>query len=159
MKRKRNQTPYEKGLQFECTRCGKCCTGFPGYVYLSEREITVIARHLMMEPSRFIKNYTKIVRIFGEPRLSLIEKEQFDCVFFNEGCLVYEIRPYQCSSYPFWRRHIVSLREWNKLGDFCPGINSGRLYSKEEIDYFLNNVPDYNTRNFSQTIRNIIGFR
>jgi Fe-S-cluster containining protein len=159
MKRKRNQTPYEKGLQFECTRCGKCCTGFPGYVYLSEREITTIAHHLMMEPLLFIKNYTKIVRVFGEPRLSLIEKEHFDCVFFNEGCLIYEIRPYQCISYPFWRRHIMSLREWNKLGDFCPGINSGRLYSKEEIDYFLNNVPDYNTRNFSQTIRNIIGFR
>jgi Fe-S-cluster containining protein len=158
MKRKRNQLFYEHGLRFACTRCGSCCSGFPGYVYLSEMEIMTIAHHLMLEPSRFIKNYTKVVHVFGQPRLSLIETTHFDCIFFKKGCAVYEIKPYQCSSYPFWRRHLVSLREWNKVGDFCPGINRGRLYSKEEIDYFLNNVPDYDIRNLSPMIQKAIGF-
>ena len=149
MKRKRNQPFYDTGLKFECTRCGKCCSGFPGYVYLSEEEILSIANNLMLKPSQFIDSYTKIVRILGQHRLSLIEKPPFDCVFYEKGCMIYEARPYQCISYPFWRRHIVSLREWNKLGEFCPGINRGILFSKEEIEDLLNNVPDYNIVNFS----------
>jgi Fe-S-cluster containining protein len=149
MKRKRNQPFYNEGLMFECTRCGKCCSGFPGYVYLSEEEVTRIAHHLIVEPTRFIKNYTKYVRILGQPRLSLVETVPYDCVFYKKGCSIYEVRPYQCSSYPFWRRHIVSQREWNTLGDACAGINKGYLYSKEEIEDFLNNVPDYDITNFS----------
>jgi Fe-S-cluster containining protein len=149
MKRKRNQSFFNTGLKFECTKCGKCCSGFPGYVYLSEEEVMHIANHLMSEASQFTKKYTKFVHILGQLRLSLIEKPPFDCVFYENGCMIYKARPYQCVSYPFWRRHIVSQREWNKLGEFCPGINRGILHSKEEIEGLLNNVPDYNVMNFS----------
>ena len=26
---------YRDGLRFECTRCGACCTGAPGYVWVT----------------------------------------------------------------------------------------------------------------------------
>src|SRR5262249_1390597 len=34
---------YQDGLRFECTRCGKCCSGFPGFVWVSEAELQAIA--------------------------------------------------------------------------------------------------------------------
>src|SRR5262249_20146618 len=35
---------YHEGLQFRCTRCGKCCTGEPGNVWENDDEIAAIAR-------------------------------------------------------------------------------------------------------------------
>ena len=34
---------YRDGLQFECTQCGNCCTGDPGYVWVTPEEIKAIA--------------------------------------------------------------------------------------------------------------------
>ena len=35
---------YRDGLAFSCTRCGACCTGGPGYVWVSPEEIEELAR-------------------------------------------------------------------------------------------------------------------
>jgi Fe-S-cluster containining protein len=139
---------YEKGLQFECTRCGKCCTGFPGFVYLSEPAVKLIADFLDETVERFLIKYTKTVSIFHENRLSLIEKSNYDCIFWDKICKIYPVRPYQCRSYPFWKKHLVSKREWDKAGRFCPGINRGKVHSKNAIDDLIRNVPDYNIENF-----------
>jgi len=39
---------YAHGLHFECTRCGDCCRGAPGYVWVREEEVERIARFLGM---------------------------------------------------------------------------------------------------------------
>src|SRR6266404_2835548 len=36
---------YENGLRFECTRCGHCCTGPSGYVWVNDEEIDQIAAY------------------------------------------------------------------------------------------------------------------
>jgi len=36
---------YKDGLRFQCTRCGNCCTGPPGYVWVTPEEIAAIAEH------------------------------------------------------------------------------------------------------------------
>ena len=44
MSRSRAKTPwYRDGLAFSCTRCGACCTGAPGYVWVSAEEIEQLA--------------------------------------------------------------------------------------------------------------------
>ena len=32
---------YRDGLRFECTRCGHCCTGAPGYVWVDAAPATL----------------------------------------------------------------------------------------------------------------------
>ena len=157
MKRKDKRPFYKDGLRFECTRCGGCCSGFPGFVWLSEQEVERLKNHLKLEIHDFISRYTKVVRGFGQPRLSLIEKEGFACIFFDRTgsdgfCTVYEARPYQCRSYPFWSRNIVSPSDWERASGFCPGVNRGRTYSQEEIERFLSSVLDYNIRRFSEKL-------
>ncbi len=149
MQEKDNHTFYSNGLQFECTKCGKCCSGFPGYVYLSENDIKNILEYLKLDKVSMVKKYAKVINVFGEKRFSLIEKNNFDCIFFDKICTIYHIRPYQCRAYPFWKRYLISQREWNKAGEFCKGINSGKIYSNEEIEAFLNNVPNYDITKFS----------
>jgi hypothetical protein len=36
--------------------------------------------------------------------------------------------------WPFWPSNLASADAWNKAAQRCPGINSGRLYSFEEIE-------------------------
>jgi Fe-S-cluster containining protein len=64
-------------------------------------------------------------------------------VFWKTLCTIYEARPYQCRSFPFWKRHLVSSREWEKVGDRCPGINRGKLHTASEIEGFAQGTPDY----------------
>ncbi|MBN2324200.1 MAG: YkgJ family cysteine cluster protein [Spirochaetes bacterium] len=158
MKIKDKEPFYSDGLSFECTRCGGCCSGFPGYVWLSEAELFRLCDFRGLDPAVFAGRFTRVVRGFGPPRLSLIEKDGFDCVFFDDGCTVYEARPFQCSSFPFWKRNLVSPASWERTADFCPGVNRGKRYSHEEIEDLLLRVPDYNVRHFSARARRAIGF-
>ena len=34
---------YAEGLKFTCTQCGNCCTGGPGFVWISREEIRRLA--------------------------------------------------------------------------------------------------------------------
>ena len=38
-----NEPWYAEGLKFQCTGCGDCCTGAPGYVWVNQAEIDALA--------------------------------------------------------------------------------------------------------------------
>ncbi len=126
---------YQDGLRFECIRCGRCCSGVPGYVWVSGREIAALAERLGMEFRAFRIRYTRRVNDQGKHGISLTEKKNQDCIFFDadRGCLVYEDRPRQCRSWPYWSSVIVSPQIWEDESERCPGINRGPLHSAEEI--------------------------
>ncbi len=121
---------YREGLSFSCTRCGDCCTGAPGYVWVEPTEIDALAKHLGLSVDNFGERYLRKV---GR-RYSLIEKPGGDCVFFDKGCSVYPARPTQCRTFPFWRSNLKSERAWDELADECPGIGQGKLFPVEELE-------------------------
>jgi len=129
---------YRDGLRFECTRCSSCCRFDPGFVFLSYRDLERLVETIGMERELFLRRYCRAVYVNGVYRLSLKEKENFDCIFWEKGvCRVYEARPVQCSSYPFWADNLRNMDRWNHLENSCPGVNRGRLYVREEIDRLL----------------------
>src|SRR6516165_2359859 len=91
---------YQEGLRFRCTRCGHCCTGAPGYVWVNDEEIAAIAGHRGDDVDEF---RTMHVRQVGS-RQSLREKANGDCIFYDkyQGCTIYPVRPKQCRTWPFW---------------------------------------------------------
>ena len=111
---------YKEGLRFSCTGCGKCCTGAPGYVWIDEKEIDSMAKNLKISSEEFVRKYTRKV---GN-RLSLIENQKnYDCVFLKDKkCLVYEARPSQCKTFPFWKENMSSRKSWDNLSSYCEGI-------------------------------------
>jgi Fe-S-cluster containining protein len=121
---------YRDGLRFECTRCGKCCTGAPGYVWVSIPEIYRIAEFLGIDDREVMRGFTLSVN----QRISLIEKRNGDCIFYdNKLCRIYPVRPAQCSTYPFWRDVVHSPCTWERETASCEGINKGRTHTEEEI--------------------------
>lgn len=132
---------YGDGLRFECTSCGNCCTGPPGYVWFTPAEGRRIASAMDLTEDEFLGQYT---RKAGSGRsLAEVETEHgFDCIFLDRDsipgkaiCSIYEFRPAQCRSWPFWPENIRSKRAWltTKRTTPCPGMDSGQLISIEEI--------------------------
>ncbi|WP_455382114.1 YkgJ family cysteine cluster protein [Salinispira pacifica] len=135
-----NEPFYRNGLRFSCTRCSRCCRHQPGYVFLSEADLARLAREKSLSTDEVIDRFCRKVNISGFVRLSLKEKANYDCIFWERGqCTVYENRPLQCRNYPFWHANLDSEESWNELEKECPGVNIGRLHSREEIDARLSN--------------------
>jgi len=86
-----------------------------------------------MEPAEFESRY---VRNVGK-RKSLNEYNNGDCVFFDgqtRKCKVYEVRPRQCRTWPFWDSNVRSPESWAATCQVCPGSGTGRLYQLGEIE-------------------------
>lgn len=126
-------TWYEDGLKFECTQCGHCCTGAPGYVWLSIEEIYRIAEFLGLRERDFVKQYVRKV----DQRLSLVELPNGNCIFYENGCKIYPVRPSQCRTFPFWKNIVATPANWERASSDCPGMNSGKNFSKDEVDALL----------------------
>ena len=122
---------YGSGLSFECTRCGACCTGAPGYVWVDAEEIGQLAAFRGETSEEFARTF---VRRVGD-RYSLIEKPGGDCVFWSSevGCTVYSARPIQCQTWPFWPENIETSESWEQVTRICPGSGKGRWFSVEEV--------------------------
>jgi Fe-S-cluster containining protein len=122
---------YQAGLRFRCTRCGNCCTGEPGNVWVNEEEIVAIAEHRAEPVSQVTALYTRL----ASRGRSLREKANGDCVFYDrrEGCTIYAVRPRQCRTWPFWASNVGTPEAWQKTCEICPGSGQGELISAEEI--------------------------
>ena len=132
------KTFYAAGLRFECTRCSRCCRHTPGYVFLSRKDIDALLAMLGAEKREFLHRYCRHVSYGTVKRISLKEKPNLDCIFWeNDGCSVYDARPLQCRSFPFWSVCLSSREEWERFSRQCPGIGRGPLHPKAEIGRWL----------------------
>lgn len=133
-----NEKWYAKGLRFSCTGCGKCCTGAPGYTWVTLDEIVAIAAYLQLSIDQFAARY---LRQIGD-RYSL--KENFvthACVFLQDNkCQIYPVRPEQCRTFPWWIENLESEEAWQNAARRCEGINhpGAELVSSETIEQNMN---------------------
>ncbi len=122
---------YQDGLRFRCTRCGHCCTGEPGYVWVNAEELAAIAAHRGEPPEQVADLYCR-----ATPRgRTLREKANGDCVFYDRqsGCTIYPVRPRQCRTWPFWESNVRTPEDWQRTCEVCPGSGRGELIPAEEI--------------------------
>ena len=105
-----------------CDECqGKCCTGESGYIYVSKQEMKKIAKLLEMNLKDFIDEY-----LFKKDYKYSIKEfkynDSYECVFYDResnGCQIYNARPSQCKTFPFWDYYKTRVDE---LKQECPGI-------------------------------------
>jgi hypothetical protein len=108
-------------------------------VLLSQNDLDQLAAHLDLSEREVRERYCRPVDMGAVTQLSLREQANFDCVFWDEGgCSVYEARPLQCRSFPFWPAQLADQDSWRRAGEDCPGIGIGPLHSGVEIAYWLN---------------------
>lgn len=105
-----------------CEECkGRCCIGESGYIWVNQNEIKTLANQLDIKVDEFINKYLLKIGY----RYSIKEEiynDGFRCIFFDTKkhlCSVYESRPQQCRTFPFWNHFKDNIREVEKE---CPGI-------------------------------------
>jgi uncharacterized protein len=120
---------FDQGIRFECLRCGGCCNGEPGVIYVDDQEITAIAEYTMIEREVFVQRCLYLL----ETSYSIRETDDGRCIFYENGCSIYPVRPLQCSTFPFWFQNMRSVDAWEEALLRCPGIGKGPLFTKETI--------------------------
>lgn len=140
---------YSQGLGFTCTQCGNCCTGPPGFVWISEAEIVRLAEYLKLAPQEVVDRHCR--KLGG--RFSLKESKNpqhggYDCIFLKEQrgdpggragparrvCTIYPVRPLQCRTWPFWPTNLKTPQAWAQAGRRCPGMDHGKLHDQRQIE-------------------------
>ena len=131
---------YADGLSFQCTQCGNCCTGPPGYVWFTDTEAQAMADETGMTVEAFRAAHAH--RVHGRWTLNEVWNAQadgYDCVFLRRDatgralCSIYQSRPSQCRTWPFWPSNLRSRRTWEATARGCPGMNHGDFYPVERI--------------------------
>jgi uncharacterized protein len=105
---------FSAGLSFCCTACGKCCK-MNGDVWLSPEEQPLIAAALgEVSVTSFREMYTR--QLLKEWACLKQLEVGSGCVFLSpEGqCAIYETRPVQCRTYPFWPSLLEDIEEWEE---------------------------------------------
>jgi len=128
-------TWYRKGLSFECLQCGNCCSGEPGYVWVTAAERRQIAKALGVALEDLAPKHIRRVGF----RYSLTERPNGDCIFLRRngqraGCEIYQVRPRQCRTWPFWKINLRSPDHWAAAATLCAGMNRGTFHDAGRIE-------------------------
>jgi Fe-S-cluster containining protein len=124
---------YKDGLSFTCTQCGNCCTGAPGVVWVTDEELAEMAAVRGEPIEKLRREHTRVI----DGRVSLTERANGDCTFFEaqtRHCTVYNARPAQCRTWPFWNSNLESRETWKETQEGCPGAGHGTFFPLEEIE-------------------------
>jgi Fe-S-cluster containining protein len=127
---------YRDGLSFACNGCGKCCSGPPGYIWVTEEEMAAMAERMNLTLKAFQQKYARYI----DGRYSLREKttdhQTFDCIFLaGKKCTIYDLRPKQCRTFPWWPAVLETKESWNETASYCEGIvDTAPLIPFEEIE-------------------------
>jgi len=98
---------------YQCQRCTNCCR-WPGFVKLTDADISAISAFLGMTEWDFIQEYTRL----GPNRTGLALNDTGDgaCIFLNgRDCAIQPAKPAQCKGFP---------NHWNFPGwrDVCEAV-------------------------------------
>jgi Fe-S-cluster containining protein len=121
-------------LRFECTSCGKCCTGKGGKVFVNTAERSDIANVLELSQQELIQSYfvqdqgkylIQQVKLKGDNEQQQGEQDEEErCIFLtsDKKCSIYQARPTQCRTFPFWPHILASSYDWQRTQRDCDGI-------------------------------------
>lgn len=125
---------WSEGVRFQCQGSGQCCIsrGEYGFVFLTLQDRRNLALKVGLSTLAFTRKYcTKL-----GPAYHLKEDPaRPECMFLEKKnrCSVYEARPVQCRTWPWWPE-TMGAKAWKKeVAGYCPGVGKGPLRSADEI--------------------------
>jgi len=118
------------GLRFKCLPgCSSCC-GSGGFVALSAQEFAAVCEFLDKAPAELLGE--KIEQCNGHFVMKMTAGGR--CPFVTEhGCEIYDARPVQCWTFPFWNTYLGSPDAWSEAFKRCPGVGIGPVHPVGEI--------------------------
>ena len=141
MQRKSRKVWWHEGVQFACQGSGKCCVsrGAYGYVYLTLEDRRRLAATLGLPTGQFTRKYCA-----KRDGLFHLKDSGPDCVFLEDKrCSVYEGRPTQCRTWPFWEENLPEEVWKGPVKECCPGIDEGPLVPAAEVERIARETEEW----------------
>jgi hypothetical protein len=108
-----------------CDSCkGNCCIGESGYIWINAQEIQSLALHLNLSVDDIKFRYLNKIGYKYSIKEVQLASNNFACFFFDlekRQCSIYDVRPVQCRTFPFWDYFKENEEEVYKE---CPAIQS-----------------------------------
>ena len=124
-------------FKFSChkglTCFNSCCSDIN--IFLTPYDVLRMRKALKMSSGEFLKRYT--VALLGDEGLPLVvlrmmEDENKSCPFVaQDGCGIYEDRPWSCRMYPIFQVPSEEERFWIEERPSCLGFNEERQWTIE----------------------------
>jgi Fe-S-cluster containining protein len=153
-------------VPFQCQRCGSCCHhkrpaefddlipaeqikefwARSNLIYLTEEDIDHISQRTGLEALDFVDTLYeydgRVVRVDDGGKKVILDlpvmksKEDTTCIFYQNGCTIYPVRPRACRLFPFRVEE-----ESTDCGDIilrighnpnCPGIGKGKVARQKD---------------------------
>lgn len=109
----------------ECSKCeGNCCIGESGYIWISLDEIKSLSELLNITIDELKQNYLNKIKYKYSIKEKKLSHNNFACEFFDttlKQCSIYEARPSQCRTFPFWDYFKKNGKE---VFEECPAIKT-----------------------------------
>jgi Fe-S-cluster containining protein len=155
-------------IRFKCQRCGTCCHHKrpeefgdlvplqrlkefwekSNLIYLTGEDIENISRATGLNPSDFadtLYRYNgKFVRVEDSGKRVILDfpvlksKADKTCVFYDNGCTIYSVRPKACRLFPFRVEEDTSPQGDILLSisynESCQGIGKGKIADKKQLE-------------------------
>ncbi len=126
---------WSAGLHFKCeSDCGRCCSNEGGLVFLEIEDARRISNYEGLRLRTWARSRTTRS---ADGRIVLGHRSDGACTYLNpdQSCKIYEVKPTQCSAFPWWQENLRNEISWGKVKADCPGIdaNSAPLISMSEI--------------------------
>lgn len=100
-------------------------------MFLTDADVRSLASKLGLERSAFLARHCT-----EQGDRTTLRSEGARCEFqaADGSCSVYEARPQQCRSWPFWRENLERETWERDVLPLCAGAGKGRLHSAREIE-------------------------
>lgn len=170
-------------VKFKCQRCGACChhnrpldfeelipverlkefCERSNLIYLTEKDINSIARRTGKEPAKFVDTLYDydgcFVKVKDNARKVILDlpvmksKADTTCIFYENGCTIYSVRPIACRLFPFRVEEETASNGDTLLNigynPTCPGIGKGEVVDRRALErlvseLFLQRTSDIN---------------
>lgn len=106
-----------------CDSCeGNCCIGESGNIWISRQEIEYLKDHLNISIEELASKYIEKRGYRYSIKERKLAENNYACIFFDlekKQCGIYEARPTQCRTFPFWEYFKTNKEEVIKE---CPAI-------------------------------------
>ena len=106
-----------------CDSCGgNCCIGESGFIWITLSEIKFLAKHLDIDEEELRVKYLEKKGYKYSIKEVKLSEDNYACTFFDldkKQCSIYEARPVQCRTFPFWEYFKNNIEE---VKEECPAI-------------------------------------
>jgi len=105
---------------FSCKQCNHCCQR-DGIVFLTMDDLHRLEDHFSKLGEDFKKKYCEN----WKRHIVLKSHPEGGCIFSrtaDQRCPIYELRPEQCATYPYWPSAKTDRNWFKSQAKECPGI-------------------------------------